>query len=277
MQALTYFEDYTVDIVIATVTATDIDGFTFCNLLRNREDNLQQSYAYLILLAHENQKENIFRNKIEADDFLIKPINSFELKWRMNLARKSLRDKRGLRVDLSQFNVLTRSQFFDFLKEEFNRQVRKDGFIAYIIVLLPSLFSLQRDYGLQWSQWIEHCLLKKTAMGLRNYDRIARISPDQYCIMSRDTSFDELKGLSRRLRVELQDAFYHCTTLKTESFNVMIKGYWIDLQKEDLPDPDQFLDGLWHRIVNDNMDVEDIAGQSVTCFVSDDEEKSSRY
>ena len=277
MQALTYFEDYNADIIIPTVMATDIDGFSFCSLIRNREKNLLQKYTYLILLAHENEKEDIYRSKILADDFILKPIDNFELQWRIKTAMnilKSIRFKSQYNAEFSQNCVLTRPQFFDFLREEFNRQIRKRGSITYLNIILPTFLWLQRDYGFQWSQGIEQCLLKEIGQGLRGYDRISRISLGQFCVMSRDMSLDELKGLSRRLELELQDTFQHCSRLKTESLDILIKGFSIELQRDNLPDINDFLDTLWHTIINDKMD-EDIQGLPVTCFVLGDENVSS--
>jgi PleD family two-component response regulator len=274
MQALARFDDISIDIIISTVEPTDIDGVALCRLVRHREEHLEKRYTYFIFLTNETEKGSLFRSQMGADDVLLKPLNLAELKWRVQAAiniLKVLKSRHKLQSVQTQSSALTREQLFLFLQEELNRQARKTGALPFILIQMPTLDSLQRDYGHKWRQWVEQFVLQEIALKLRNYDRVARVRPGLFCLLSPDTSLLGLKGLVTRFQEELQDVFSECFPVSKAAYALEIRGYFVEIQPKTLLDQKKALNRLWSHIVSGINDLE-TSWQSVTSFVLSDED-----
>lgn len=75
-----------VDMVISDWVMPDGDGLQFCRAFR---DLPRESYGYFILLTSKDGKDDIAKGlQVGADDFLTKPVNTGELRARLNAGER---------------------------------------------------------------------------------------------------------------------------------------------------------------------------------------------
>ncbi len=85
LEGLEQFEKHQPRLVITDLEMPRMDGFGLIELIRTREI----SYTYIIVLTALADKENLVKGlELGADDFLLKPVNSEELRVRLNSAER---------------------------------------------------------------------------------------------------------------------------------------------------------------------------------------------
>ncbi|MEP2782401.1 MAG: SpoIIE family protein phosphatase [Pseudoruegeria sp.] len=93
-EALELCKQTEMDLVISDWVMPGMDGLEFCKAFRLLE---RDSYGYFILLTSKAEKEEIAHGlDVGADDFLTKPVNTDELRARINAAERILRMQRTL-------------------------------------------------------------------------------------------------------------------------------------------------------------------------------------
>ncbi len=80
----------------------EMDGIEICHRLRRRA---AASYVYVILLTTRNEKEDIIAGlQAGADDYLIKPYNPQELRWRVHAGERVLNLEQALAERLGELS-----------------------------------------------------------------------------------------------------------------------------------------------------------------------------
>jgi len=98
VDALTICDAAQVDMIISDWMMPGMDGLTFCRRFRDRK---RSSYSYFILLTSKDGKDEIAEGlDVGADDFLTKPVNSGELRARINAGERVL----GMQNELVEKN-----------------------------------------------------------------------------------------------------------------------------------------------------------------------------
>ncbi|WP_296765963.1 SpoIIE family protein phosphatase [Sediminimonas sp.] len=94
-EALAQCRETPPDIVLSDWMMPGMDGLEFCRAFR---DIPRDQYGYFILLTSKAEKEAVARGlDCGADDFLNKPVNSAELRARINAGARLLRAQRDLK------------------------------------------------------------------------------------------------------------------------------------------------------------------------------------
>ena len=94
-EALAHCRETAPDIVLSDWMMPGMDGLEFCRAFR---DIPRDQYGYFILLTSKAEKEAVARGlDCGADDFLNKPVNSAELRARINAGARLLRAQRDLK------------------------------------------------------------------------------------------------------------------------------------------------------------------------------------
>lgn len=93
-EALQICQTKEMDLVISDWVMPGMDGLSFCKAFRSMK---RESYGYFILVTSKSEKEEVARGlDVGADDFLTKPVNSDELRARINGAGRILDMQRRL-------------------------------------------------------------------------------------------------------------------------------------------------------------------------------------
>jgi phosphoserine phosphatase RsbU/P len=118
-EALRICKSQTVDMVISDWMMPEMDGLEFCREFRKLE---RERYGYFILLTSKSEKGEVARGlEMGADDFLSKPVNSTELRARIQAGQRVL----GMELKLVTQNAKVTQAFAELqtLYEEINRDL----------------------------------------------------------------------------------------------------------------------------------------------------------
>lgn len=201
-QALTLLEDEYYGVILASMDQNGLDGLDFCRILTKRLVEEGRETPHIILMGHEWQRESIVENMAGADDFIIKPWLSSELRWRT---------KNGLRR-LDEFLRLKNMIYFDpdsnalnlaglekDLRSEVNRLGRKKGWLSVAVLDFNGREWLEASLSPDFVDHAKKEVLRFLSKSLRNYDRVGRIHQNKICIMSGDCDYDCFSGLLSRV------------------------------------------------------------------------------
>ncbi|MFP4391303.1 MAG: response regulator [Desulfohalobiaceae bacterium] len=208
LHALAWLEDEKFDLALVELGESDIEGLEFCRLLRRRERQaVDSSRTWLLLVGEEEHRAWISNSYAGADDFLLRPFLTAELRWRLSsgLEKQELLGKlqRALRLEPDR-PVLNKSGLYYTLEKELNRSSRKDKRLTIMLVFLQGLDLAELNFGPTWVDWLEDRLLQTLQARLRNYDKLGALAKWQWCLLVPESSFEDMQSLQDRLDHELQ-------------------------------------------------------------------------
>jgi len=205
LKGLAVLDDGPAEIAVVSMDGTDIDGIEFARLLRRREAESEEQFTYILLLGENRHRADITEKGAMVDAFLIRPFLASELSWQIGTALKTIGMLRGLRERLKECpegSVLNRDTFRQVLLEEIGRAVRKGQSLSLGLISIMGLESVELDYGLTWSSWLEGHLTNEILQKLRNHESLVRMDRGFLCLLLAGGTTEDLKGLVDRIDIE---------------------------------------------------------------------------
>lgn len=163
----------------------ELDGVEVCKRLRTSK---RTTYTYVVLLTAKRGKGDIISGlEAGADDYITKPFDHEELKWRLRIGQRILDLEGRLQRRLTQTastdtvtGVLNRRAFLDRLTAEVNRAKRLNKPMGLFLLDLDGFTTLNDAHGYHAGdlvlQDVADCLNR-----LRNtYDFIGRYGGDEF-------------------------------------------------------------------------------------------------
>lgn len=183
------------------------DGPDICRWLRSRES---ASYVYVILLTGRNQEGDLVRGlESGADDYMLKPFNSEELKYRLRIGQRIIeQEQRIMRMastdDLT--GLLNRRSFWERMEIEMNRLRREKGSIGFIIGDIDHFKTVNDTYGHSTGDLVLQHFAQYLQDNCRAYDHIGRYGGDEFIIGVPGASLLETVEIAERVRSTIQNA-----------------------------------------------------------------------
>ncbi len=205
LHALGLLDEIQFEVIVSTVETTDIDGFEFTNLVRNREKKDFYPENYIILFGRDKHRDLIISSNQEIDDFIIYPFYESELIWRIKRGMAIKERIRTLEEKLiyDPFSqTLTPEGFLLSLKNEINRSLRHNGTFSLLAIRLKYNDFMVISFGEGWKMWLEKSFVSHLKNRLRNYDKLSNFKDNIYLLLAPDTDYNGLQGLDKRLRKE---------------------------------------------------------------------------
>ena len=207
LQGLSRLDDFSFDLVLVPVEATDIHGFEFCRLVRNREREFNLAYTYILLFAPQNLRYQITEQCEEADDFITEPFLQSELEWRLRKGQQVLEGQRHLsklvQVD-PETGVMNRKGLDLYFQEEINRLSRKQEWVSLVVFWTKGMERMGLDYGQVWVNWIRQQISHLLRKSLRNYDRLGKLEEGIFCLLAPETDPQGMQSIIKRLQSDFQ-------------------------------------------------------------------------
>jgi len=127
-----------------------MDGLALCRKIRNME---KSEYIYFIILTAKGEKKDIIEGlEAGADDFLTKPFNREELKYRIRIGERIINLERRI-LELANTDSLTcllnRRAFMERMEQEMSRAQREKKPISLILVDIDHFKNVNDTYGHQ--------------------------------------------------------------------------------------------------------------------------------
>ena len=182
-----------------------LDGIEICRRLRMREGD---DYVYAILLTAKTDPEDIIKGlESGADDYMVKPFNEEELKYRIKIGARIV-DLEQRVLNLARTDPLTelanRRAFMERLEAESNRAQRQDQTLGIIILDLDHFKAINDNYGHQ----VGDLVLREVGRGLcsacRSYDFIGRYGGEEFIVGLPGTDLDVVNRTAERIRISLE-------------------------------------------------------------------------
>ncbi|MCD4825598.1 MAG: diguanylate cyclase [Phycisphaerae bacterium] len=188
-----------------------MDGPEVCQRVRAMEGG---EYFFILLLTAKDRMEDIIAGlEAGANDYVIKPFNSGELRVRVqcgqrivDLERELLTAQETLQKQATHdalTGLLNRGAVFDELKREASRAERLGKPIAVAMVDLDHFKTVNDTYGHAAGDAVLVEAAKRIHAESRAYDVVGRYGGEEFLIMLPETGSDDAAIQANRLREHL--------------------------------------------------------------------------
>jgi two-component system chemotaxis response regulator CheY len=193
------------NLVISDWIMPDMDGLELCKRIREAE---RPGYTYLILLTAKGKKEDLIQGlEAGADDYLIKPFDPEELRYRIKIGERIISLERRI-LQLANTDsltgVLTRRAFMEKLQVEVERAHRELGQLSLILADLDHFKRINDQYGHQTGDIVLQEFAEQLCTLSRQYDFVGRYGGEEFavCFPGLDSANVALVAERMRKRVE---------------------------------------------------------------------------
>ena len=183
-------------------------GPEICRKVRSTPDG---KYFYILLLTAKGTKDNIIDGlDAGADDYVVKPFNSRELRVRISCGRRivkleseliSARDKLQIQAThdgLTQ--VLNRTAIYEALEREQARSVRENVPLTVIMVDLDHFKAINDNFGHAAGDIVLKEVTRRMTENSRKYDFIGRYGGEEFILVLPNCDHTDGRRQSERIR-----------------------------------------------------------------------------
>ncbi len=160
-----------------------MDGVEICRKLRGL--NLP-NYVYVILLTARSKREDVIKGlESGADDYIIKPFNREELKFRLKIGQRIIElEHRILRLASTDYltGLLNRRAFLERLERELNRCQREVSRMGIIIMDIDHFKRVNDNFGHQVGDLVLQEFSNILVKLCRSYDFIGRYGGEEFIV-----------------------------------------------------------------------------------------------
>ncbi len=198
------------------VLDSQMRGLDSKELYRSLRDSGNIKYTYIISLADDEQyKELINETEFNADDYLTKPFNIHELKFRLNTGmrilsyqEKLLRERESLRKMVtydSLTNIFNRPAILGICEKELVRSSRQKNATSLIMTDIDDFKRVNDTHGHIVGDHVLHDIAKLIEDSLRPYDSVGRYGGEEFLIVVPNCKCVDAVELADRIRQTIED------------------------------------------------------------------------
>nr|WP_320192415.1 diguanylate cyclase [uncultured Desulfobacter sp.] len=214
------------NIVISDWMMPEMDGLQLC---RNVRDQAGPRYIYFIILTAKGEQKDILKGlEAGADDFLTKPIDYVELKYRILIGERIIRLEEKV-LELARNDSLTgtlnRRAFMEKLDEELERAARNKIPLSLLMTDIDHFKQVNDQYGHIAGDRVLKQFVSQMAQTVRPYDFIGRYGGEEFILCLPDCSIKEGRDIAERMRIKIETTPMHISTHRspihiTSSFGI---------------------------------------------------------
>lgn len=190
-----------------------IEGVEVCRRSRKQAEG---RYTYIILLTARNRKEDIVEGlQSGADDYVIKPFDTYELQARVRAARRivELQDqliasRDALEVQATHdplTGLWNRRAIFEILGREIARSQRQGTPVAVILADVDRFKYINDTYGHIEGDEVLSEIARRMASRLRSYDSIGRFGGEEFMVVAPECHAASPGTLAERIRATIEE------------------------------------------------------------------------
>lgn len=170
----------------------DMDGIQLCRDLRNR--GATEPYVYVVIVTVREKKSDLVKAmEAGADDYLVKPVDSVELKARLLAGRRivDLHEQLLVAGEFLRFaathdpltGLWNRGEILNFLRRELVRADRERRSLATVLVDVDHFKRLNDTFGHLAGDSVLKEVGKRLQSGVRVYDGIGRYGGEEFLLV----------------------------------------------------------------------------------------------
>ena len=187
----------------------EMSGIEICRKIRAMEDG---DYYYLALLSVNKGKRSVLEGfEAGADDYMVKPVNSSELKMRIRcgervvrLEQELLKTQERLRDEATHdalTGLMNKGALIETLeREEARLERRPEENLAVVMVDLDHFKSINDTYGHAAGDTVLRVAGQRMAESARGYDVVGRYGGEEFLIILPNCSLEDAAVQAERLR-----------------------------------------------------------------------------
>jgi diguanylate cyclase (GGDEF)-like protein len=207
-QALSALSKDEFDIALLDWVMPHMDGVRLCRTVRQQKTD---SYLYIILVTARGQTEDLVTGmEAGADDYLVKPFSSGELRARLRAGERMVRLQQQLReegrrsAELALTDELTglpnRRAVLQRLSEEMDRAGREGRSLSVILVDVDQFKRVNDSFGHGVGDEVLREFARRLRGKVRSYDVVARIGGDEFLVLLSGVPQHHAISIAERLR-----------------------------------------------------------------------------
>ncbi len=189
-----------------------MEGVQICQRIRERKN---RPYIYVLLLTAKSEKRDLVHAlKLGADDYLIKPVDSEELRARLVVGERilALQDDLILAREELRFrathDVLTgvsnRAAVMDALRNEISRQAREQRSFGVILADIDHFKNVNDTYGHLSGDEVLQAVTRRMKECIRPYDTLGRYGGEEFLVIASAADAAGTMALAERIRVVIE-------------------------------------------------------------------------
>ena len=188
-------------LVISDWKMPHMDGLELCRKVRQID---RSGYIYFIILTAKGRKQDVIEGlEAGADDFLIKPFDREELKYRVKIGERIIRLERRI-LKLANTDALTgllnRGAFIVRMDEEINRSRRENSTFSLILADIDFFKRVNDTYGHQVGDLVLQRFADQLRTSSRPYDFVGRYGGEEFVICLPGADRLQSKSVAERMR-----------------------------------------------------------------------------
>ena len=215
LQALDFVEKHKTDLIILDILLPRMDGFELCKILKNRHDT--KNIQILILTNLSDLESEIRGIELGVDDYIIKPINKYELRARIQalINKKAHLDKLCKNYENAFLSAIkdrltglyNRSYFDHYLEIDLKRSERQKRPLALLMIDIDDFKIFNDTYGHLTGDRVLRQLGKVIKENTRETDMAARYGGERFVVILPDENLENARKTSERLMDAIKAGF----------------------------------------------------------------------
>jgi len=182
-----------------------MDGLALCRKIRNME---KSDYIYFIILTAKGEKKDIIKGlEAGADDFLTKPFNQEELKYRTRIGERIIDLERRI-LQLANTDTLTgllnRRAFMERMEQEMSRAQREKKPLSLIFADIDHFKRVNDTYGHQVGDLVLQRFTDQLKTTARPYDFLGRYGGEEFLVCLPGTHGLQTGSVAERMRRQIE-------------------------------------------------------------------------
>jgi two-component system, cell cycle response regulator len=210
------------NLIISDWMMPRMDGLALCREIRNME---KSEYIYFIILTAKGEKRDIIEGlEAGADDFLTKPFNQEELKYRTRIGERIINLERRI-MELANTDALTgllnRRAFMERMEQEISRAQREKNPLSLILTDIDHFKSVNDRHGHQVGDLVLQRFTERLSESSRPYDFVGRYGGEEFVVCLPGADISQTGSVAERMRRRVEEMKI---TLPHSSQSIRITG-----------------------------------------------------